>query len=310
MEEADEIAWVSWRDRLMAAAMYCGGAPVLGPWASRRGERFGRHHYEQALAVFWVLFAIILLYGVTSVFLSYVLVFERGWYEGTRLEPMLLTLVRRLFLCWAVVWLFSVYWALRGSWGTVPLVGRLGNKAWARRSSFVGYVLLLLTVFGTTAATLHAQSHTRPDGPPASAYLLYDDMGIVPHWMFDLGFYPIALESTRKWGSDSVVVAPLTREGLAEAFAEGKFVFVLSHGTEEGLFTSSMRVGPSNAAPRGTGEDLQLVYLTGCDSGAMAKEWGRALAPAEVISFNRLSAWLEHIWWLLFRGANAVGDLE
>lgn len=299
-----------WRSRLLAVAMYFGLAPVLGPWASRRGLRYERHHYEQSLAVFFALFLAIVLYLLVSAFLSYVLVYQRGWYEGTRLEPTLLTIVRRVFLCWGVVWAFSVYWALRGSWGGVPLIGRLTTRRWALRAAFAGHVAMLAVVVATVATTVHAKTLTRADGGPGKAYFLFDDMGLVPHWMFDLGFYPIALAASDKWGADSVVVTPLSREMLAEAFAEGSFVFVLSHGTEAGLYTSTMRVYPSNAAPNGTGESLQLVYLTGCDSGTMAAQWTRALAPARVITFDRLSAWAEHIWWLLFRGAAAVRGLE
>ncbi len=299
---------VSWADRLVAAAYYCGIAPLLA-W-TRRGRPYREHHYAQALAVWFGLLAIGLLYAVVSLFLSYVLVYRRDWYEDTWLEPTLLATVRRGFLCWLVFWAFSVFWALRGSWGAVPLLGRLVRRPWAMTASGIGCVLFIATVALTAAATAHAKSLTREGGTPAKAYMLYDDMGFVPHWIFDLGFYPIALQSTAKWGRDSVVVEPLTRKGLAKAFASGTFVFVLSHGTEEGLYTSKLRIRPANAAPRGANEDLQFVYITGCDSGALAREWERTLAPAKVVTFDRLSAWLEHIWWLLFRGAGVVRSMS
>ena len=299
---------LGWRDRVVAAVYYCGLAPLFAK--TRLGRAYREHHYEQALAVWFVLLGIIVLYGAFSLFLSYILVYHREWYEGTWVEPTLLAIVRRGFLCWVVVWAFSIFWALRGSWGPVPLLGRLAGKRWAMRGASVGCVVLLVTVLVTTAATAHAKTLSARESPEAQAFLLYDDMGFVPHWLFELGFYPIAREATSKWGRDSVVVRPLTPGGLAEALAGGAFVFVLSHGTEEGLYTREFKIRPDTAAAGGTGDGLQYVYLTGCDSGALAEKWERALAPAEVVTFDRLSAWLEHIWWLLFRGAATVRGLD
>jgi hypothetical protein len=125
-----------------------------------------------------------------------------------------------------------------------------------------------------------------------------------------LGFYPIAIEATSKWGRGSVVVKPLTKEGLADALHDGRFVFVLSHGTEEGLYTRKLKIRPNKAAPKGTGAHLQFVYITGCDSGALRQQWERVLAPARVVTFDRLSAWLEHIFWLVFQGAGEIRRLE
>ena len=49
---------------------------------------------------------------------------------------------------------------------------------------------------------------------------------------------------------------------------------------------------------------LQLVYITACDGGRNAAGWRAALAPAEVTTFDRLSAVLEHVWllWLVAPG--------
>ena len=170
-------------------------------------------------------------------------------------------------------------------------------------------IVLVFTVL-VAALTTHARALIRHDDATAEAYLLYDDMGFVPHWLFDLGFYPIALAATDRWGQGSVVTRPLTPERLAAAVSEGRFVFVLSHGTEDGLYTADFRVRPNEAAPHGTGEDLQLVYITGCDNGLLAREWEETLAPARVITFPRLSAWIEHIYWLLVTGPGEVGGLN
>lgn len=250
------------------------------------------------------------LYGVVALSLSYILVFHRTWYENTLLEPTLLTAVRWAFLAWLVFWFFSMYWALRGAWWPVPLLGGLARRKWVMRTALAGYGVFMVVVLVVSAAVIHASSLTERAWKPAPVYMLFDDMGIVPHWVFDLGFYPITLTATQKWGSGSVVVTPLTKESLAKSFREGRFVFVLSHGTAEGLYTREFKVRPRNAAPDGTGAHLKFVYITGCDSGALGDEWQRVLAPAEVVTFDRLSAWIEHIYWLLFKGAEKVRSLE
>lgn len=306
----DQQSKPSWKRRILAASYYCGAAPVLGHFPSRRQDPYAEHHYKQALSVYFVLLAVLFLYVLFSLFLSGVLVFRREWYENTTLEPTMLMIVRRAFLCWLVVWAFGTVWALQGSWATIPLVGRLARWNPLMLLSLAGYTLLLVTGILVASATLHASTLTRSEGRPAKAYMLYDDMGLFPHWVFDLGFYPIARAATDRWGDDTVVVAPLSKEGLAKALAEGSFVFILSHGTEEGLYTSEFRINPGDAAPQGIGEDLRFVYITGCDSGALAQEWERSLAPAEVVTFDRLSAWLEHIYWLLFRGADQIRALD
>lgn len=300
----------TWKIRLLAASFYCGSAPLLGRLRARRENAYAEHHYKQALSVHLVLQGVILLYFAFSLFLSYALVFERQWYEGTPLEPVLLMIVRRAFLCWLVVWAFATFWALGGSWRDIPLVGRLARRETLMKISMVGYSALMVSTLVAVSATVHASTLTRNDDEPASVYMLYHDMGMFPRWLFNLGFYPISRAAISRWGEDSVVVAPLTKDALGRAIRDGKFVFVLSHGTERGLYTSSFRVRPRDSAPLGVGDDLQLVYITGCDSGTLAKEWEETLAPAEVITFDRLSAWVEHIYWLLFKGARQVRTLK
>ena len=299
-----------WAERLAAGLGYFGLAPLLGATRLRKDSPYVDFHHGQALAVWLVALVILGLYIVFSLFLSWLLVFQRDWYEGTWVEPTLLAFVRRAFLCWLVVVGFSVFWALRGSWAPVPLLGLLAQYGWARRVASVGTIALLIVGVITASASVHAAALTRNSPAPADAYLLYDDMGFVPHWAFDLGFYPIARAAIDKWGADSVVVAPLTPDALAQAFRHGRFVFVLSHGTDQGLYTRDFRIAPYRAAPLGTGDQLQYVYLTGCDNGAIAAEWEQVLAPAHVVTYNRLSAWIEHIYWLLFKGAGVVRGLE
>ncbi len=312
MPEIIEISPPSpnWKQRLLAASYYCGAAPLIGHLRSRRESPFADHHYGQALALCFVALVILAAYIIESLFLSWVLVFRREWYEDTWLEPTLLMIVRRAFLCWIVFWVFSVAWALLGSWRPIPFVGRLARYTRLMRFSVAGYGVAVAAILATGAIAIHAQALVRNDAGTARAYLVYDDLGFVPEWAFNLGFYPIARAAIAKWGEGSAVVTPLTKESLARALHEGDFVFVLSHGKPEGLLAKGGIIRPSNAVSLGTGERLRYVYITGCDSGTLQKEWESNLAPAKVITFDRLSAWLEHIYWLLFKGAAVVRSLR
>ena len=300
----------SLKDRLLAASLYFGSVSVFGWRKSWRGNDYLDHHVRQALSVQLVFLIWFALFVSIWALLSALLVQYRGWYESAGLEPKFFTIMRRLFLAWFVVWVFGTGWALRGSWGDIPLVGRLAKRPWIMRATLVtqSTATAILVVLACTA--VHATILTRADDAPAKAYMLYDDLNFYPRWLFNLGFYPITVAATLRWGADSVVVAPLTKEHLAKAFVDGKFVFVSSHGGPQGLFTTNFALKPLEAAPLGVGGDLQFVYVTGCDSGTLAAEWEATLAPAEVVTFDRLSAILEHIVWLVFRGASKIGQLE
>jgi hypothetical protein len=40
--------------------------------------------------------------------------------------------------------------------------------------------------------------------------------------------------------------------------------------------------------------------MSACHGGDKATEWQESFAPGEVVSFDRDSAALEHLWWLWF----------
>jgi hypothetical protein len=150
--------------------------------------------------------------------------------------------------------------------------------------------------------------------------------------VFNLGFYRVALAATARWGRGSVVVAPLDERRLRLALRHGRFVFLACHGRGGVVETRSLWVAPPPAAPGGTarclclarregegcgpwvalaaGQDLQVVYNTACDGGSSAGAWQAALAPAEVKTFDRLSAVAEHVAWLWFVGPARVREIK
>jgi hypothetical protein len=186
------------------------------------------------------------------------------------------------------------------------------------------------------AIAVHASTLSRQDDEPASAYLLYDDMGIVPRWVFNVGFYRIARAATERWGPGSVVVAPLDEHHLRLALDNGKFVFLACHGRDGDIVTPYISIFPHPLITReleqwkhevrviicDTGDpyqpwtalpsarSLQLVYNSACDGGAKAEQWEAAFAPAEVKTFDRLSTVAEHIVWLWYDGPDRVRTME
>jgi hypothetical protein len=68
--------------------------------------------------------------------------------------------------------------------------------------------------------------------------------------------------------------------------------------------------GPGRWTFLEVGEDLRFVYNSSCDGGRKAEAWGRALAPAEVRTFDRLSAVAEHVLWLWSEAPRRVREME
>jgi hypothetical protein len=240
------------------------------------------------------------------------------------------------FLFWILLCCGGVFLALCGSTRALPWIARMTRRPLVYRLAWVGNAFLVVMVFVVAAATVHASSLTRQDDEPAQVYLLYDDMGLVPRWVFNLGFYRISLAASERWGPGSVVVAPLDEHHLELALQHGHFVFLACHGIngnialpdfsifpqtvfqDDGTPTNhavlmtihdSVEPEPPWVAPS-AGKSLRLVYNSGCDCGGKAMLWEAALAPAEVKTFDRLSTVAEHIVWLWVDGPERVRGME
>jgi hypothetical protein len=317
--------------RLRAAAFYFGLAPLLARARRSREDAFVGHHAGQALSLLLVtaLFAALAL--LASLGWAWVIVSHREVVEALPYGfDRAVTGAAVLLL--GVLWLAGLLLALAGSSRRLPLVGRLAGRPRVRRIAFVincGLWVLAALVVGLA---LHAAALCRTEGP-APVCVLYDDMGAAPRWLFQLGAYRIALAARERWGDGSVAVVPLDRANLETALAHGRFVILLCHGRDGCIDKDDFRVmtspeaymGPEGpvrmvcvhqdaARPDdwetlGHSKNLRLVYITACDGGKHAERWREALRPAEVVTFDRLSAMLEHAWWLWFGAPQRVRDL-
>lgn len=151
----------------------------------------------------------------------------------------------------------------------------------------------------------------REDTATADVYMLYDDMGYIPRWVFTLGLYPVSRAATARWGIGRVAVVALTESTLEQALQNGRLIYIASHGADGYIMlTGELPYWPQDMAQMAIGPDLQYVYMAGCDTGFLHTAWEKAFAPAYVKTFNRLSSMSEHILWLLFEGPSVVSVLE
>lgn len=300
----------SWRIRLRATAFYLGLQPFALLLPRLRRDRFSQHHFQQAGALFAVFVVLTTLFAITAVALSYLLVHHRGIYEDFQVERYTLGILRKLYLAWVVFWAFGIGLALAGSCRPMPLIQRLTGRPrfWKCGSAS------LLVAFGVLLALIPIARHGETLAPAGningSVHLLFEDNDVFPRWFFQLAFYPITRRGTALWGEGSVVVQKFDRESVRRAVAEAQFIYMGTHGTTKGLMLPDGWLAPSDLESMNINPALQFVYLSGCDSGQQRSGWLEVFAPAEVITYDRLSAVLEHAWWLWFRGPAVLGKLH
>lgn len=296
----------SWRERGRAVLAYLGLVPVLRLFPGTRPSPYRLHHEGQAAIIggFFVLLVALLLFTLLA--LSYALVEHRELYENAQLERYSLGAVRKLFLAWSVFWIFGLGMAILGAARPMPIIQNLAGRkrvvgaATGAMGAFLVLVLLLVLAGSYAGRSMPAARTT------ARVYMVYEDNGIFPRAMFALAFLPMARAADEVYGPGSAALLPISREAVATALTHGDVVFIGSHGTERGLMLRDDWLLPRDLAEMPKGPTLKYVYLTGCDSGVKRDDWLKALAPAEVVTYERLSASLEHAWWLWFNGPDKV----
>ncbi len=306
----DTLSIIPWRERSKAFGYYLGAAPVAYFFKTDRRSAFLQHHLMQSLALFSMILFIGAAFVLAVLALTYVMVYHRALYDLTHPEPHTLNVSRKLVLCWAVFWMFGAGLVLRGSSREMPLVAFLTRRARLQKATACTGVALYLVLLTLLPVTLHAASLTRQDAAPGKVYLLYEDIDRFPRWIFMLGFYRISLTAEDRWGAGHVVALRLTEDSLKRALKEGQFVFIGSHGMKEGLLLKSGFILPDDIRKWGVNRKLRFVYLTSCDSGAQKEAWERTFAPATVVTYGRLTATIEHIWWLWSQGPRIIHSMN
>jgi len=302
-------ATVRWPVRLAAAAGYLGLAPFV--WAAPRAREHPwlARQAAQAVAV-WALLGLLVLITVgAAAFLTYAVIFHRSWFLDWPLESYVLIALRRAALAWGVLALFGAAMALAGSRQTLPGIGWLAARRGLIRGAAAAQAMLVVLLCLLGALAWHAAALAPARAAEPHVFLLFDDVDRYPRWLFTLPFFRISATAEHVWGAQRVEARPLTREALERALAHGHFVFLATHGGVNGLIHDGGWIRPEDVRDLPRSEHLRFVYLAGCDSGALADAWRAALAPAEVKTYPRLTATLEHAWWMWMRGPDIVREL-
>jgi hypothetical protein len=320
------------KTRLLSVACYFGFVTIL--WVAggdRQKNRFVQHHFQHSLMLSLMLFLFIVTYALTGI-LIYVnnVYFWKPSQEEVRALGWLIQLSDYTNTAIALLGVaalgISAVSAWRGSTVRFPLLSKVAqHKGWMKFSLYwtiflqLGFILVLLLA-------AHGSFLARNSSSPAHVYILYTQGGYIPlpqwyesytppRWTFSLFFYPIVLSANLRWGSGSVDIQPLSDISFREAIHNGRFVFVASHGgMEPGSFTSSYipykNFLPSEVMPGDTGSQLRYVYFAACDAGFLEEDWEKALSPAQVRTFDRISYVPEHFLWVWTEGAKVVRDIE
>jgi hypothetical protein len=315
------------KTRMLGPLCYLGFAPELWLVESRRESNQPLQQHIQNGLVLVLLLTCLLLFCSVVQLLQIVILMNSPVVNIAAIDLMDVFSFGPLF-AWVVLSIIGLVRSFRKSTLAIPLVSRLAsNKAILTCAISAGFMLQFVFI-AIAGISVRANYLARPHPGPASVYMLYENINYypiptigtvtygVPAWFFPIGFYPIAETSATRWGDDSITVEPLTRKNLTDAFQNGKFVFVASHGgNAEG--TISMPDSPNdNYSPSdikkagGVGANLQFVYLASCYAGNMENQWIQSLAPAKVLMFNRISWIPEHVYWLWFKGPEAVSELK
>ena len=304
-------------ERLKSLLFYTGFIPLFPSLLFRRTKNDGlANEYANALAVSFV---------QTLTLIAALLIWIFGFYAVAQFSPRSLETLRIgnlfilvypalfLLLVGIIIWLIYTVAAVSGFKIKIPLVTKLSKNRRILILSYFINISLVLILCLILAGIFHSNKLAQHPQKPAKVYMLYDDMGFVPHWVFPFGFYQIQREAIKKWGHDQVSIVPISNESVQEAIQNATMIFFSVHGDWSfGEFAGTFHFaneardefygyGPDQIEKMGVGENLKFVYLAQCNGGVLADEWPQAFAPAMIKSFDRISLYPEHIFWLWYK---------
>jgi hypothetical protein len=292
--------------RTRGTVCYVATAPV-NYFATGNQSDFLLHHRHQSLALSFL--------GACAVSLMIALLIPTVWlllaWDQAELALVSSQVIAIVFLlvvaALTISGLAGMVTAARGSMRPLPVLARLGRMPWVRRGAMIGESLILAALTLVAALGIYANKVARlPDGKPAALYIVYDDR-YAPRWAMALASAPTICAAEAYWGRGSTIVAPIIAESFAESVANGRFVYVAVHGVSGPLVYHGGEFTPRDVArTMPIGKSLQYVYLSACHSGDLAADWESVLAPAKVVTFSRVSLYLEHAVFLWYTAPRLI----
>jgi hypothetical protein len=304
MRTGDRLPMANARPK--GAFCYLATAPV-NYFATRNQSDFLLHHRRQSLALSFL--------GACTVGMTIALLVPTVWlllaWDRAELALSSSQVITVFFLLLAAALtaagLAGMFTAARGSVRPLPVLARLGRMPWVRLGGLIGESLILALLTLVAALGIYANKVARlPDGKPAALYIVYDDR-YAPRWAMVLASAPTICAAEAYWGHGSTIVAPITAESFADSLASGRFVYVAVHGVNGPLMYHGGEFTPGDIArTMPMGKSLRYVYLSACHSGDLAADWQSVLAPAKVITFPRISLYLEHAVFLWYTAPRLI----
>jgi hypothetical protein len=272
--------------------------------------------YSNALAVSFV---------QSITFIMTLLIWIFGYYAVAQYAPRSLEILRignifilgyialAVLLIGITLWLIYLIGIIFQRPISIPLITKIARHKSALRLSYLINLVFVIFLCFIVFSLICSNKMARDPQKPAKVYMLYDDMGFVPNWVFPLGFYQIQRAAAEKWGDGHVSIEPITNASIKEAIQHATMIFLSVHGNwSEGEFAGMFHFanqardklygyGPDQIKEIGIGKNLKFVYLAQCNGGVLHKEWAQAFSPAKIKSFDRTSLYPEHIYWLWFK---------
>ncbi|PKM65841.1 MAG: hypothetical protein CVU95_13645 [Firmicutes bacterium HGW-Firmicutes-2] len=292
-------------EKLLDISYYVGFIPI--DWLVdliSHNKRKKSHHYFQALAINFLLFCSFVIFLMSFGIHTFIIYFHRNLALTIPIEISFYILGCLLIIC-LVIWLEGIVSAIIGHTPRISLFPSLMRTRFLTVLTGFNHIVVILII----VVAIHASSIAQNEVEEAEIFLLYDDMGYIPRWVFALGFYCDSMVASNRFGDYSVAIVPLNNTTIDYALENGRFIFVSSHGADGYiLLQDNIFYGPEDVNDN-ISPSLQYVYLSGCDTGLKHEEWENALSPAYVKTFDRLSTTLEHFYWLIAEGPKVIHSL-
>jgi len=298
-------------NRLLNISLYLGGAPIYWLYGKMtQKDVWHNAHYTQVLGINILMCLGFIIFLMSFFAHTLIIRFYRALAVKLPLE-LSFYILGGLLLIGLAVSLEGIIAALLGYKPKLSIIASVINSNGRKRFSAaitLGHLLAIITVI---IMIFHSSFLVRYEKNEADIYMLYDDMGYIPRWVFALGFYPESLAAKKSLEIDDVVVAPFTKDTLDTALRHGKLIYIAAHGADGFMvFQNGEFLWPSDIHTDLIGDDLQYVYLSACDSGKLHHEWQDVFGSAKIKTFERLSTVAEHMKWLWLDGPRIIGDLK
>lgn len=281
-------------------------------WEKFKNTKVGEH-YKNARIAFFVMNSCVLI--ALFIWVLGITIYAR--YSPSSLETLvlfnifyLIYVVLAIFAFGIVIWLIYILGFLFKKDVNLRLFSKLSKNQKILTLSYYFYTICIVVLLMIVLISVHSYKLSQNVIKPVKVYMLYDDMGFVPNWIFSLGFYRMQLVAQNKYGIGRVLIEPINHDNLKEALLNGTFIFLSVHGDwSYGKYAGNFHFynnsrdkmylcGPDQIKKLKIGENLRYIYLAHCNGGLLEKEWSEVFYPAKVKSYNRISTYPEHIFWL------------